>query len=203
MKALLGQSFRLAWINLEGEESAGSSFAHEPNDSPVMCLRGNGEHNVQMLMTTPEGKLINAVAGYTSEKVLLEELTFALELLKKTENQKRWEVRKFVSDAHRKRLDDVKQMDFDGVVGQIAQGRLNADRKYCRDHALIDATSFDTVDMVGNSTTFFGSSTGKSPKGRIGKGGMSGDLSDIIEKAKKRRKTKNGQRKERKGTVKI
>ncbi len=192
MKKTLGRHFRLAWIDLSGEESAGSSFAHSPNDAPVMCLRGNGEHNVQMLMTTAKGKLLNALAGYVSAEVLLEELKLARELNQSISGKKLFEQRKLIATKHQKRLDAVENMEFDGVLGQITRGRLTADRKYARDHALFDARSFNTVDMVGNAKTFFGSSTGGVPKGRIG------DSMDDFFKKKKSKKKKDAQKPKRK-----
>ncbi len=197
MKKTLGRHFRLAWIDLSGEESAGSSFAHSPKDAPVMCLRGNGEHNVQMLMTTPDGKLLNAVAGYASARVLLEELKLVRELDQSIDGKKLFEQRKVIATKHQKRLDDVENMEFDGVLGQITRTRLTADRKYARDHALIDARSFNTVDMVGHAKTFFGSSTGGVPKGRIGE-----SKNDLSKKKSKKKKDAQKPKRKRK-TLKI
>ncbi len=191
---------------MEGEATAGSSFAHEPDSNPVTCLRGNGEHNVQMLMTTADGKLLNAIAGYASEKVLLEELALALDLDAKINGKKLRLQRRLVVAAHKKRLADVQQMEFEGVLGQLTEGRLVADRKYCRDHALMDSRCFRTGDMVGNAATFFGSSNGNAPKGRIGKirDEIHGKfLDELLKRDRQRRKRAKMNKKPRTDLVEI
>jgi hypothetical protein len=78
VKQLLTDSFACAVINTTGDPSAGASFSHSPKDPPGPCLRGNGEHNVQILVLTPAGELFHVISGYIGPEDLQQELTFAL-----------------------------------------------------------------------------------------------------------------------------
>ena len=81
LRKLLRKDYVATFTNTEGEANAGGSFAHDPSDPAGSCIRGNGEHNVQLLMATPDGKLLNVTSGFIDAKALIEELTFARSLV--------------------------------------------------------------------------------------------------------------------------
>src|SRR5262245_3271751 len=79
VKQLLNNSFVCAVMNTTGDPTAGESFSHAPKDPPGQCLRGNGEHNVQILVMTPTGELFHALSGYIGPDELEQELSFSLD----------------------------------------------------------------------------------------------------------------------------
>jgi len=175
----LDKQFVCTWGNVEGDPVAGESFAHAPSDPPATCIRGNGEHNIQVLVLTPDGELLNAVAGYLSPVELREELDLALEIWKglaalereppqADPDQARVEV---VQAAHRRFASDYEQREVEGVFADFITKRVAADHEFCVDNALADARDFRPERMVGNSQTFFGGYTGDKPRGKIGEPG--------------------------------
>lgn len=173
VRSYLSRSFSCTWTNLEGEASAGSSFAHAPKDAPGRCIRGNGEHNVQMLMLTPKGELLNVVAGYVDAEDLLVEAKLATSLWRKVKKAKEEGRAQIVRDAHQTflkgRTADAGSTD---PFARFIESRIRTDHRFVARHPLMDARRFRTEDLVGNAKTFFGSSTGKKPRGRVGEGGQ-------------------------------
>ena len=169
---MLGSKFVCAFLDLNGEEAAGASFAHGPDDPAGSCLRGNGEHNVQTLVLTPEGKLLHAFAGYVDPDDLLEELTFAGTLARRVQEQKSPE--QVVRQAHEERVTALSAtLSPDGFEGFERMRRLS-DHQFVARNPLLPAEEFTTKAMVGSATTFFGSSSGTTPKDRIGTPGARG-----------------------------
>lgn len=175
----LDKQFVCTWGNVEGDPVAGASFGHAPSDPPSTCIRGNGEHNIQVLVLTPDGELLNAVAGYLSPAELREELDLSLEvwrgllalereLPQADLDEARLEV---VQGAHRRFLADHEQREVEGIFADFITKRVAADHRYALDNALSDARDFRPEGMVGNSQTFFGGYTGGKPPREIGERG--------------------------------
>jgi hypothetical protein len=82
VKRLLSDSFVCAVINTTGDPAAGASLSHTLKDPAGPCLRGNGEHNVQIVVLTPAGELFHVLSGFIGPEELERELTFALSTYK-------------------------------------------------------------------------------------------------------------------------
>lgn len=165
----LARHFTCAWIDTTGDEAAGSSFAHSPKDAPGSCVRGNGEHNVQILMLTPDGRLLHAISGYVDAEPLLEALAFARTLARVVAREHEAEVaRDLISMAHEERLEFLEQQAFEGPLAAFEKMRVTGDHRYVQKHPLQDAKAFRIEALVGKATTFFGSSQGERPKEFVG-----------------------------------
>ena len=195
VRRILNEKFVCTWLNIKDEASAGSSFAHKPSDPAPGLLRGNGEHNNQILLLTSDGKILGAIAGYIGPDDLLEELKFGLTTLAslpKSPEAKRKEV---LAKAHRK---FAKQLDARKPSGPLAEveermqkeiaklqqampqvsgmkiglsvgsKRGVEDHRFVMEHPLLSVGSFHTEMLVGNARTFFGSSVNGTPGERIG-----------------------------------
>lgn len=78
----LRDRFVCVWRNIEGREAyAGRSNKHGAANVAVETTNGAGHHNVQMLLCTPDGRVLHALPGYWDPAALRHELDFALELL--------------------------------------------------------------------------------------------------------------------------
>lgn len=166
----LQKNFVCVWENTEGDPVAGASFAHDPSDAPPTCIRGNGEHNLQLLMLTPEGQILNATSGFLSPEELLEELELALTIagsLTKTEGSQQ---KRVVVQAQQTFLEQLEQREFPGPLGDFERRRVLKDHNFVVEHPLLPAASYRAEMQVGNSKTFFGSSVGEPPEERIGEG---------------------------------
>lgn len=176
VQRLLQRDFVATWGNVEGEPSAGASFAHRPADAPGTCVRGNGEHNIQVLVLTAGGELLGVTAGFLSAGDLraelegMRELDEALARATRVERLTEDERRQFVRDAHERMLEELAERSFDGPLLDWARRRALADRRFAARNALLPARQFRTVDLVGNARTFFGSSSGGRPRDGIGEG---------------------------------
>ncbi len=185
VRKALRRDFRMAWRNLEGEKSAGASFAHEPDDPAGSCLRGVGEHNVQILFTTPKGELLHAVAGFVSAEDLLAEAALAADLSEKLAKiESETARRRMVEYAQRKAAaaDRKAEAEEDDLFADLRRHRLVKDHEFCRLRALMDARDFRPTDMVGNAQTFFGSSGGQRPGERIGEMPRNGSRADDFDR---------------------
>jgi hypothetical protein len=157
-----------AWENTDGDEAAGASFAHRPRDPAGSCIRGNGEHNIQLLLLTPQGEIFHVLAGYLGPKDLLEELQFALttfDSLAKTAEEDRDRV---VTQAHEKFLDQLEKRSFGGPLGDWEKRRARLDHRFAANHPLLPVESFQPESLVGNGRSFFGSSTNGTPADLLG-----------------------------------
>jgi hypothetical protein len=106
VRRLLNDRFVSCRLNTEGEPSAGESFAHAPKDPPGPCLRGNGEHNIQILTLTPDGELLHVLAGFVGPDELAAELEFALATYK-AQSEASTDPKQTVADRHTERLKDL------------------------------------------------------------------------------------------------
>ncbi|MCB9833720.1 MAG: hypothetical protein H6807_14750 [Planctomycetes bacterium] len=196
----LDRDYRLAWLDLSGQKSAGASFAHAPDDPAGTCVRGAGDHNVQILFTTPDGELLDAVAGYLGPDELAAELDFVDALLEKTADiQSPKARRKMVEFAHRKAAAGARQAKDDDIFADLRRHRLVKDHEYCIRRALSDAGDFEPTEMVGQSSTFFGSRQGSGPMGRIGempRGGQEFDLEKMLQDLERGRQARPADRDE-------
>jgi hypothetical protein len=182
VRRLLKDRFVCAWVNTEGDKSAGASFAHEPGEAAPSCIRGNGEHNVQMVFLTPQGEIFNVVAGYITADDFAEELAFAQKTYEKVVSASGPEQQEAaVVSAHKKMAKKLKEKKFDGPLGQFARRRALKDHEFMTKHPLIHVDAFTPEMLVGNATTFFGGYNGKKPSGSIGD-------SEALDRMKKRMK---------------
>jgi hypothetical protein len=168
VKRLLNTRFVCAWENTEGQPAAGASFAHSPRDPAPSCVRGNGEHNVQLLFLTPQGEIFHVLAGYVSPKDLQEELKFALstfDALAKAPTDSREGV---VTRAHDDMVKQLEKRSFSGPLGDWERRRAVADHRFAGQHPLLAVDSFGPEMLVGNGQSFFGSSSGGTPSSLIG-----------------------------------
>lgn len=187
VRECLRQDFECAWFNIKGESNSGASFSHTPRDPAGPCLRGNGEHNIQLLTLTPQGEIFHVLAGYVGPEELAAELKFAADTyreLAKIEDPK--PRREFVAGEHRRFLETMNERTFEdsavlpanaertiakfqeaaasfsGVAGQVpgmtfGRQRAAADHRFAIEHPLLDVSKFRSEMLVGRAVTFFGS----------------------------------------------
>jgi hypothetical protein len=168
VKHLLNTRFVCAWENIEGQPVAGASFAHSPRDPAPSCVRGNGEHNVQMLFLTPQGEIFHVLAGYLNPKDLQEELRFALstfDALRTAPTDSREGV---ITHAHEEIVKKLEKRSFSGPLGDWERRRAVADHRFAGKHPLLAVDAFRPEMLVENGKSFFGSSTGGTPSSLIG-----------------------------------
>lgn len=168
VKRLLSKRFVLAWMDLEGQRIAGASYAHPPSDPPPTCIRGNGEHNVQILTLTPQGEIFHVLSGYIAPEDLVEELELALDLIENLDRTSEETVEETLAARHRAFAEELEQREFAGFLGDWEKRRAVDDHLFAARHPLLPVESFKAEMLVGNATTFFGSFQGSKPKGRIG-----------------------------------
>lgn len=148
--------------NLEGDPSAGESIAHEPGEEAGSCIRGNGEHNVQLLLLSPEGKLLSVLAGYTPPKDLLEELEFVLALKPGR-----------IGAAHEAFIEKLEEREWKGPLGEWEKRRALADHRFAIRNAGLDGADFRPEALLGNARTYFSSRKGGQEHEPIGGDGES------------------------------
>ena len=128
--ARLKKHYVCAWDNTEGERNAGGSFAHPPSDPPPQCIRGNGEHNVQMLFLTPDLNLLHAVSGYVSGSELVREIDFASGLWEQVKRLRTNSARQHVvARAHQQAMRDLSKREFSGPLAGWARRRVEAEHR--------------------------------------------------------------------------
>lgn len=184
---LLNDDFVCAYVNTQGDPNSGESFSHRPRDPVGPCLRGNGEHNVQMITMSPSGEIFHVLSGYVGPEELLAELQFA---------QATWEKLAKVDDAaarkklliaaHEKfarELEDRRFDENDTPLGSLGAGfknmqkqfqpalgpemqnltasftgqRAELDHGFVIKHPLLKYTEYRSEDLVGSAKSFFGS----------------------------------------------
>jgi hypothetical protein len=110
VQKILNRDFEAAYLNIEADSNSGVSFAHGPKDPPGQCIRGNGEHNVQVLLLTPAGEIFSTLSGYLGPDELEAELEFALATFSSLTRQKARDKQKVVvAKAH---ADYLKKLGF-------------------------------------------------------------------------------------------
>ncbi len=195
IQSLLRGRFVCARLNLEGDKTAGGSFAHTPRSPAGFVSRGLGEHNVQLLMLTPRGNLLNIVSGYIDANGLVRELKRALDIWKRVKASKTAKAKKaIIRAAHERALAEIERRP-PGPLQRALGGRPNAkekrkrkkrdqrvptivigagrdavDHRFARDNPLLNAKQFKPEKLVGAGGSFFGSSNGRRPEEEIGTG---------------------------------
>ena len=182
VRRLLNRRFVCAWTNTQGDPNAGASFAHGPKEPAGGCLRGNGEHNIQLIVMTPKGRIFHVISGFISPRELRKQLAFALRNYGKDEEQ--------LVAAHRARIETIEAKTFDGPMGGWAKRATLRDHRFMVEHPLLDSASFKPAMLVGNSQTFFGSRSGTGSGERIGEGPNSGRLKEFMDEILKKQKEK-------------
>lgn len=168
VRRLLQRSFRCTWIHTGDDEAAGSSVAHEPGDAAGSCIRGNGEHNVQLLLLTPDGQVVSGLAGYLDAEAMVEELEFALDAWERARDEE--EPAALLAELHQARAAELAKREWDGPLGDWEKRRALSDHRWSARRALIDVEDFRIVDMVGNARTFFSTTRGGGDRPTIGGG---------------------------------
>ena len=182
VRRLLKDRFVCAWVNTKGDKSAGASFAHEPGEAAPSCIRGNGEHNVQMIFLTPQGEIFHVLAGYIAADDLVEELEFARKTYEKVAAASNPEEQEAtVISAHKQMAKKLLDKEFDGPLGKWERRRALKDHEFMTKHPLIHVDAFKPEMLVGSASTFFGSYSGRKPAGSIGD-------SDALERMRKHMK---------------
>lgn len=169
--ARLRRNFVCAWVNLEGDPIAGESYAHPPGDPPPHCVRGNGEHNVQMLVLTPSGEIVSALSGYLSPQTLGEELDLAAALVRDLAGAEEVDVElreRVVALRHEAFAKELAEREWPELFGEFEKARALSDHQFAQRHPLLHFERFRPEMLVGNARTFFGSSSGGTPSERIG-----------------------------------
>jgi hypothetical protein len=185
VQRVLNDQFICTWVNIKDDPAAGASFAHPPNDQAVELARGLGEHNNQILMLTPNGKIVNALAGFIGPADLLEELQFSVNLLGKLDKASDSKKEAEVTKAHKAVVErfETKKPSNQGFFGmmeqfgnfgmmQIGATRAASDHRWTASHPLMPVRSFTTGGMVGNGKSVFVSSVNGTPKEGIGNMGF-------------------------------
>jgi hypothetical protein len=146
----VNEKFVCAWKNIEGEVTCGGSYAHEVTDKPGVCMTGDGEHNTQICVFTPDGKLLDVMAGYQMPADLAAELEWAWKELRPLA-------------ALEKSSDEVKkgmlQRAIDSRLSKTKNFTTQMDQKYLREHVLDSWTQFSVEELVkgrGFGDHFFG-----------------------------------------------
>jgi hypothetical protein len=186
IQSVLKQHFVPLYTNTSGDATAGESFKHAPGDPAGSCIRGNGEQNVQVIVLTPDLKIIHALCGYIDADDLYAELEFASKLFEELKKEP-GSAEETVCNAHRQRLrnagfDDSHidaSNDFElmqamfsgqtptttgsggGVFDGFVRQRVLKDGRFCIHHPLMDSSQLesDPGELVGRGQTFFGTSS--------------------------------------------
>ena len=146
----VNEKYICAWKNIEGETTCGGSFAHEATDKAGFCSTGDGEHNTQICIFTPDGKLLDVMAGYQTPADLAAELN--------------WVWKELAPIAGNEKIkDDVKkgmlQRTIDSRLTKTTNHTTMMDQKYVREHILDSWTQFSVEELVkgrGFGDHFFG-----------------------------------------------
>lgn len=169
VRKLLEKHFHVTWEDITGDPDAGKSNQHEKQDKARELTRGIGRSNVQIVILTPNGRLLHAITGYAKPKELHFELMQALAS---------WQAVKAAAltaelAPQRKALvvrqDDVQaawRATF-GPKGKAARGgrswqerQAAHDREIVREHPLIHAGTITTRLLTGGPGTHFGYGNG-------------------------------------------
>ncbi|MGE5194669.1 MAG: hypothetical protein ACM3U2_19425 [Deltaproteobacteria bacterium] len=186
---LLNDKFVCAYVNTKGDPNSGESFSHHPRDPVGPCLRGNGEHNVQMITISPAGEIFHVLSGYVGPEELLAELQFAeatgreLAKIKDSARRKAFLVaahEKFTRELARRRFDEdpasrmistpglrdlSKQFqppfgpEMQNLMAGFTGERGALDHAFVIKHPLLPYKEYRSEDLVGNARTFFGSTS--------------------------------------------
>lgn len=165
VQQLLKEHYICAAYNNECTGQAGGSFQHAPEEPAVRTGRGGGgERNSQILLLTPAGEIVNAMAGYVPPRDLAQELEFGVSafaaLMKMPEADRKAALVKsheeFVRNKTGRGLDDLQTPRNVIVVIASPQERMVQDHRFCMKHPLLPFKEFRIPELVGAAPTFFG-----------------------------------------------
>lgn len=141
------------WTNIKDEPTGGASCVHLPHDKPGPCERGAGKRNVQILVLTPDLRLLNVVSGYVSAEELYRELDTSTEIAGRMRSGTGARAAALVSASHRVILEYPPQYE-----GELAGRQL---KYWRRDHMfmvarpLMDGAAFEVIELHGKGRSFF------------------------------------------------
>jgi hypothetical protein len=170
VKKALAPRFVLATLDSTGDPESGESIRHAPDAPGSDLLRGNGEHNLQLLFLTPQGEILHALAGYVSAQELLVEIELALKLheaLRSPSIDRTLLVRTVHATAGRA---DARAAVSPGPFSDWERRRRVADHRFVERHPLLSAAAFRPSLMVGAGASFFADT----------QGGASPDWEDLL-----------------------
>lgn len=122
---------------------------------------------MQALVLTPRGEIAHVVTGYADAADLLDELKVALDHVQAVESTPH--DRKLVlGDRVATRRETVAARTFRGPLASWAKRAALRDLDYVAKRPLQPYRAFRPTELTGSGQTFFGSSSGERPKGRIG-----------------------------------
>jgi hypothetical protein len=191
---LLNDKFVCANVNIQGDPNSGESFSHLPRDPVGPCLRGNGEHNVQMITMSPSGEIYHVLSGYVGPEELLAELQFAeatwheLDKTEDADTRKKMLIaahERFARESDTRRYDeddtpipgvmpgarDIRKFlpsglgdEMQNLMAGFTGQRSALDHAFVIKHPLLPYKEYRSEELVGSAKTFFGS-TGFGPDG--------------------------------------
>lgn len=146
---ILSEDFVCGWRNIAGEEKyAGKSKNHEPSNPAVTTTNGAGSHNIQMLIVSPEQRVLHCLPGYWGTDALISELNFATRLFKLSRKPMRASARNdafllaHLNHACQHSVETIAQSKLQGF-DQSIERRKNGD--FVSQHA---GRELKTVDQV-------------------------------------------------------
>ena len=129
------------------------SFKHGPKESAGFCMRGNGEHNLQIVILDADGRMVHAMAGFIDPKAFLKELVFGRDLARRVDGLDDDVGEPLVARAHRRRL-----RALDGTEGTKGnRSRTSNGANDDDDHD--DGSLFDRLRSGGGAADLLGSLT--------------------------------------------
>lgn len=175
VKKLLNDKFVCTWVNIASDPAAGKSHPHACTDAARDLARGLGDHNVQTLILTADGRLLRALAGYFSPANLAEELKLARSHWDKPRKMPEPKSKQFREQAHttyaqvlatRKHRQGLAGMEaeFLGQFKAVGNQRGALDHQFSAKNALMPAERFTTAMRVGNANSAFVSQVNGSPE---------------------------------------
>jgi len=147
VKAAL-RDFALAWTNIAGDKTCGESFRHEPGEAAGELLRGNGEHNMQVLLLTPRGEIAHILAGYCGPKDMLDELALAKRAVAMTSER--------LAALHAEKARELDPGAPTADMGWCGRHWRHRAHEYMSTHALQPVADYRAEDLVGRGRSFFG-----------------------------------------------
>ena len=154
VRKLLEKEFHLAWVNLEGDPDAGKSNRHATKDKAIPLMRGTGRSNVQMLVLTPDGRILHAMSGYIPPKDLEWELEQALKTWASVRDAEEQAVN--VVKARQKKIQAASRARTKQPKGSWIDRITATDRAFVVDHPLLPLGAFQTRMLTGGPGAHFG-----------------------------------------------
>ena len=182
VRDLLNSQFVNTFTNTTGDPTAGQSIRHTPKEPAGMCIRGNGQQNVQTIFLTPKGDIFHAATGFLSSEDLIKEANYALNLFNQLQSNSDDSDAAIVANAHQQRLQQLglantssrpwnSMMPMSPVDGHsfrpnqmfqhMIDRQIQRDNQFSVDRPLLNYRQLenDPTPLVGNGKTFFSSSS--------------------------------------------